>query len=348
MDFSRILVLICCCLFSQLLTANSKTNTLTIFNWSGNVDPALVKAFEKQYSVKIHEIYFNANEDRDHYLVENGIEGIDICIVDNYKIDAYFKRDWLAKINPAKMPELKHIDPQLANNYSHLKDYAIPYMWGTMGLAYRSDLVKEPIKSWQQIFEPDSSLHGKIVMSSDSFELIGVALKAAGYSMNNISSEGLRKAKQLLEKQKQFIHEYGSTGSNEDVHLLSGDALVAQAYSGDALILQEKNSNIKYVIPEEGGTIWLDFLVVLKKSKYKKLAQDFINFLNKPEHAAQNSNFISFATANLAARQHLDNEFLQDPIIFPDSETMSRLELQSYPTPKILRQINMIYHQLMR
>jgi len=347
-QFSTIIIFVFSLLILTSALAKNKKSRLTLFNWAGNIDPAVIKSFEKEYSVKVHELFFNANEDRDQYLIENGIDNIDIVVVDSYKIDTYFKRNWLAKFDSSQMPELKHIDPKLSNNFSHLKNYAVPYMWGTMGLAYRSDLVKEPIKSWKQVFEPAKELQGKILMSGDSFELLGAALLVNNLSMNNINEQSLQQAQNALSKQKAYVYEYATLGVDKNVHLLSGDVWVAQAYNGDALMQQEKNEHIQYVLPEEGCAIWYDFMVILKKSKQKQLAQKFINYINKPQHAAMNSNFIWFATPNLEARKYIDKEVLENPLVFPADETVAKCEHQAYPKPQILRQINMIYHQITR
>jgi len=344
----RFLTLVLVLLLSNNLVADNKKTTLTMFNWAGYLDPELIKGFEQKYAVNIREIYFNANEDRDRYLIENGIDNIDICIVDNYKVDTYLQRQWLAEFKPAAMPHLTHIDPDLSKNFPHLKNYAVPYMWGTAGLAYRDDLVKTPITTWKQVFEPAKELQGKILMSSDSFELIAAAMQAMGRSINNISLDSLQLAQKVLQKQKPYVSEYTTLGVDENVHLLSGDVWVAQTYSGDALSQQDKNEHIKYVVPEEGGVLWLDFMVILKKSKHQDLAQKFINYINDPRRAAQNATFISYASPNLAAREFLDKDFLQNSAIFPPDDTMSRLEHQTYPAPKILRRINMIHHQITR
>jgi len=82
---------------------------------------------------------------------------------------------------------------------------------------------------------------------------------------------------------------------------------------------------IAYAIPKEGAQLWFDNLAIPKDAKNVAAAHAFIDYLQKPEVAAKNSNLISYANGNLASQKLIDKEVLEDPTIYPDAATMGRL-----------------------
>src|SRR3984893_8762030 len=101
----------------------------------------------------------------------------------------------------------------------------------------------------------------------------------------------------------------------------SGDIKQAQKRAAEA----KNGVDIAYAIPKEGAQLWFDNLAVPRDSRNADEAHAFINYLQKPEVAAKNSNLISYANGNLASQRLIDKEILEDPTIYPDAATMSRL-----------------------
>ena len=119
-------------------------------------------------------------------------------------------------------------------------------------------------------------------------------------------------------------------------------------YSGDALMVQEHHEDIEYVLPEEGGNIWVDYLVVLESSKNKDLALAFINFLNEPENAAQLAEFVYYATPNKAAEKLLPAEFLEDPVIYPSKEALAKSEFHNPLPPRAAKKRNLAVSKILK
>ena len=113
--------------------------------------------------------------------------------------------------------------------------------------------------------------------------------------------------------------------------LASGEICLAVGFSGDVKQAQKRAAEAKngvdvaYAIPKEGAQLWFDNLAIPKDAKNVAQAHAFINYLQKPEVAAKNSNLISYANGNLASQKLVDKEVLDDPTIYPDADTMSRL-----------------------
>jgi spermidine/putrescine transport system substrate-binding protein len=319
---------------------------LVILTWSEYMDPELVQQFESQNNAIIKFVYFESDELRDDMLVNADGAGFDIICSNGRSIKTYAKRGWLEPIGARQLPNRKHIDPRWLNAFPHASEYAVPFFWGTEGIAYRKDLVKTPITSWKQILKPAAELQGKIVLVKDARGLMMMALKSLGQSINTSDRKILKQAEELLLAQKPHVKDYSYVALTEESALVKGTALAALAYSGDALALAEHDENIAYVVPQEGTALWVDYLVVSKASKHKKLAMDFLNYINEPKVAAQLAEFVYYASPNQAAEKHLPEDFLNDPVIYPDKSIIDRGEFYLELPPRTQRSYNNILPQI--
>lgn len=108
--------------------------------------------------------------------------------------------------------------------------------------------------------------------------------------------------------------------------ILGGDAALSLAYSGDVLQARKEDRRLRYVLPKEGGTLWTDALVLLKRGPAQALAYKFINFLLEAKVAAEISNYTRYASPVAAARPYLDKALLNDPAVYPLEEVRKKLE----------------------
>ena len=326
----------------------SPQRTLTLLNWSEYFDPELIVKFEQAFNAKLSEIYFESDDLRDSMLLENNGSGFDLVMVSGSTLDAYRKRDWIEPLDLEQIPNFKHIDKHWLAAFPAAQGYAAPYFWGTMGIAYRSDLVTTPPTSWRDLLKPDEVMRGKIAMVETSRELMTVALKAQGYSANSTDAAEIKAAEKLLLTQKPYVKSYNYLALSEESALVSGDVIAATMYSGDALVVQEHHDAIKYVLPDEGGNIWADYLVVMENSRNKDLAFAFINLLNEPENAAQLAEFVYYATPNKAAEKLLPAEFLENPVIYPSKQALKNSEFHNPLPPRASKKRNLAIAKVLK
>ncbi len=310
----------------SVASAKSAPDRLVILNWSDYLDPKLIEKFEQQFGVKIYEVYFASDEMRNDMMLETDGVGYDIVIVDEVIVELYQKRGWLAPLDMEKVPNLKHIDRYWLDEFTRATGYAVPYFWGTMGIAYRKDLIEIPLTRWMDLLQPDESLRAKIGMTESAASAFSVALKALGYSANDTDPKAFNKAKQLLLAQRPYVKTYKHLGVTKESALVTGDVAACMFYNGDALIVQKFNEEIDYVVPEEGALLWVDYLVVLESSNQKRLAWEFVNFLNEPANAAQLAQYVNYASPNKAAEKLLPADFLADEAIYPSEAILAKSE----------------------
>lgn len=345
-------VLSLCALWLGVVAAGSPSPApkaeLRFLNWSEYMDPALLKEFEQRFGVRVTEVYFESDAMRDDMLVETDGKGYDVILANGIALRPYQRRGWLARFGEAEVPNLKHVDRRWLDLFPESRGYAAPFFWGTTGIGYRRDLVGEEIDSWMQLYRPAEGLRGRIYMNKDGRDVIGMALKALGYSANSIDSREVAEAEKLLLAQKPYVKSYGYPLLSAKSGLVTGEILAAMMFNGDVLMVQEHHPEITYVLPKEGGNIWVDYLAVGQASEHKAQAYQFIDFLNEPTIAARLAQFVYYATPNKAAEALLPEEFLGDPIIYPPPQVLKHSEVYTHLPPRAQKRRNGIFARLLQ
>ena len=157
---------------------------------------------------------------------------------------------------------------------------------------------------------------------------IGFTLKYLGYSKNTRSDQEVAEARDALIQQKPLVKAY--LGDTVKDAMIGGEGALAVVYSGDAVWCvdeEEGNPDLAYAVPNEGSNLWFDNAIIPKSSKNPELAEKFINFLNRPEVAKQNSEYIGYSTPNKAALALMDEYWTQNEIYNPPQEVIDRCEI---------------------
>lgn len=324
------------------------TPELTVLNWADYIDPELIAAFEKAHKVKVRVVNFEDDDNRDQLLLATDGVGYDVVVVNETHVSLYRAHGWLGTIAAADVPNLRHVDPAWFDKAADARGYAVPYFWGTLGIAYRRDLVQAPPKTWLDLMKPAPALRGHVAMMSSQREIIGMALKAQGHSVNSTKPEEIDAAMALLLEQKPFVRAYQQALLNEKSELVTGDVAMRMMFNGDALLVKRFNANIEYVVPSEGAALWVDFLTIPAGAPNRKLACAFIDFLNEPANAAKNAAFLNFATPNLAAEKLMPESYRGNPSIYPAAAVLARSELFTVLPPRALSRRNSQFARLLQ
>lgn len=311
---------------SLLLTSCSSgepKEKLYFYNWGDYIDEDLVSQFEEEYNVDVISEYFTSNEDM-YQKLKNGGSSYDVIIPSDYMIEKLINEDMLEPINFANVPNSTFVEPYLQNvQYDTENKYSVPYMWGTVGILYNTDMVTDPVTSWNVLW--DEKYSNNIFMYNSQRDSLAVALKLLGYSLNTTNPTELDAAKQLLIDQKPLVQAY--VGDNVKDKMIGNEGALAVVYSGDAVYCQMENESLNYIVPEEGSNIWIDAMVIPKGSQNKELAEKFINFLSDPEIAKVNTEYIGFTTANANTMNLLNQEIISIPGFIVETDKYSNMEI---------------------
>lgn len=297
---------------------------LTVYNWGEYIDPEVLTLFEQETGARITYVTFTQNEDM-YARLEAGAGSYDVVFPSEYMIERMIKNDMLEELNLDNIPNLENVLDNLRDpSYDPGNAHSVPYMWGTLGILYNTDLVSEPITSWRSLF--DEQYKGSIFMMNSIRDTIGLGLKMLGYSMNTRNEAELREAGDLLVKQKQDKLVSGNFVDETKDKMVAGEAALAVIYSGDALYAMEKADNLAYVVPEEGSNIWVDGMCVPKGAPNKECAEAFINFMCRPDIARMNMEYIFYSSPIKQVVENLDEEMAANGALNPPQDVIARCE----------------------
>jgi spermidine/putrescine transport system substrate-binding protein len=299
-----------------------------LYTWVEYMDPEILTTFEEECGVKVIETNFDSNESLLATIQAGGAD-YDIIVPSDYMVQLMIEEGMLMELDFSIITNIKNMDELNVNQYFDPEQkYTVPYFWGTSGFAVDTNVVTEYEPSWKMMFDPNSPYCGKISMLDDERETIGAALMYLGYSINDTDPAHLEEAKDLLIEQAKCVKAYDSQ-TNDDL-IVSGETVLGHMWTGDAILAGLPDSGgregIAYVIPEEGCTIWQDNMAIPVGAPNAYTAMVFMNYLNYPEIAAQNAEWVGYGTPNAAAKEVIDPAILADEGIYPPAEIASRLQ----------------------
>ena len=305
-------------------SASASGAELTVFNWFDYIDPAVIDLFEEETGITVKYVNFTTNEEM-YTKLEAGAGTYDVIFPSEYMIERMIAHDMLEELDLSAMPNFANVMDRLKDpSYDPGNKYSVPYMWGTLGYLYNSEMVDEELTSWSALFDEKNA--GNVIMMNSMRDTIGIALKYLGYSMNTRSEAELNEAKDLLIKQKQDKIQCGYLLDETKDKMVGGEAAIGVVYSGDAQYAIEKNENLVYVVPEEGSNIWVDGMCIPKGSKNVEGAMKFIDFMCREDVAAMNFDYIYYCSPIQAVVDGLDEEEAAQSTINPSEDVVSRCE----------------------
>ena len=340
--------------------ASAQEKVVNVYNWSDYIGEGVLDDFTKETGIKVVYDVYDSNEMLETKLLAGG-SGYDIIVPSDRNLARMIQAGVVQKLDKSKIPNLVNVWPAIAERlatYDPGNEYAVNYMWGTTAIGYNVDKIKErmpdaPVDSWDMIFNPGVVAKfadcGVQVLDSPD-DLIPSALNYLGLDPNSKNPEDLQKAGDLLKSIRPSIQKFHSS---EYINgLANGDICMAVGYSGDVLQARDRAAeagngvNIAYSIPKEGALIWLDAMSIPADAPHVDEAHAFINFMNKPEIAARNSNYVFYANGNLASQALLDEAVKSDPGIYPDEATFAKLFATTAGNPREQRELTRIWTEV--
>jgi putrescine transport system substrate-binding protein len=339
----------------------NKERLVNVYNWSDYVGPTIIDDFTKETGIKVRYDTFDSNDTLETKLLA-GKSGYDVVVPTAYFLERQIKAGIFQKLDKSKLPNLANVWPEIAQRlakYDAGNQYAVNYMWGTTGIGYNVKKVRDAlgadakVDSWDLVFKPESLAKLKdcgVHMLDSSDDILPAALSYLGLDPNTTKEADLQKAADLVTKIRPSVRKFHS--SEYLNALATGEICFVVGFSGDIKQAQKRAAEAKngvdigYAIPKEGAQLWFDNLAIPRDAKNAAEAHEFINYLQKPDVAAKNSNFISYANGNLASQKFVDKAILDDKTIYPDEAMMGRLYTINAHDPKTERVMNRLWTRI--
>ncbi|MGY2048497.1 polyamine ABC transporter substrate-binding protein [Methylobacterium sp. JK268] len=321
-------------------SAAAQERVVNIYNWSDYIDPKMLDAFTRETGIKVVYDTYDTNEVLETKLLA-GKSGYDIVVPSGPFLQRLIKAGVFQPLDKGRLPNLKNAWPEVAARlavYDPGNAYAVDYMWGTTGIGVNTALVRErlgpnqPLNTWDIVLRPELIAKLKdcgVTMLDAPEDLFPNVLAALGLKPDSKRVDDLNQAGEALFRIRGAVQKFHS--SEYINQLANGDVCLSVGYSGDVLQARKRAQEAKndveiaYLIPQQGALMWFDSFAIPKDAGHPAEAHAFIDFMLRPEVAAANTNFVSYASGNLPAKALVKPEILSDPGIYPDEATFRRL-----------------------
>jgi putrescine transport system substrate-binding protein len=341
--------------------AQKAERTVNVYNWSDYIDPTVLEDFTKETGIKVKYDTFDSNDVLETKLLA-GRTGYDVVVPTAYFLARQIKAGIFQKLDKSKLPNLNNTWDQIAaylSLYDPSNQFAVNYMWGTTGIGYNVKKAREAlggegrIEGLDVIFRPeviakfkDCGVH--VLDAAD--DVFAAAFTYLKIDPNTKEQGDFEKAAELLTKIRPYVRKFHS--SEYLNALASGEICLVFGYSGDIKQAQKRAAEAKngveigYAIPKEGAQLWFDNLAIPKDAKNVAEAHALIDYLLRPDVAAKNSNFISYANGNGASRALIDKAIADDKTIYPDDATMKTFYTIQSHDQKTQRLMNRLWTRI--
>jgi putrescine transport system substrate-binding protein len=324
--------------------SGAQERVVNFYNWSDYIAPGVLEEFTKETGIRVRYDTFDSNDTLETKLLA-GRSGYDLVVPTAYFLERQIKAGVFVKLDKSKLPNLAYVWPEIAQRlatYDPGNQYAVNYMWGTTGIGYNvkkardilgpnADVAAE-MAAWDIVFKLESLARFKdcgVHMLDSADDIMPAALKYLGLNPNSKAEADLQKAGELLMKVRPSVRKFHS--SEYLAALAGGEICFVFGWSGDIKQAQSRAEEarsgieIAYAIPKEGAQMFFDNLAIPTDAKNVTEAYALIDYLYRPEVAAKNSDFLSYANANLASQKLISPKVINDKTIYPDEATMKRL-----------------------
>lgn len=340
------------------LLAQAQQRTVNFYNWSNYMAPGVLERFTKETGIKVTYDTFDANETLETRLLA-GKSGYDVVVPSAYFLQRQIAANIFQKLDKSKLPNLANAWPEVTKHlavYDPGNVFAANYMWGTTGIGYNIKKVREflgadaKIDSWAIVFKPENLAKFKdcgIHMLDSADDILPAALNYLGLDPNSTRQADLEKAADLVSKVRPYVRKFHS--SEYLSALATGEICFVVGWSGDIKQAQSRAAEsrngieIGYAIPKEGTQMFFDNLAIPADAKNVAEAYELINYLYRPDVAAKNSDFLSYANGNLASQKLIDPKIFNDKTVYPDEATLNRLFVITARDPATQRIINRLW-----
>ena len=343
---------------ASVLAAASVVNAeeLHIYNWSDYIAEDTITAFEKETGIDVTYDVYDSNEVLEAKMLA-GRSGYDLIFPTARPFaDRGIRAGLYQPLDKNSLSNYGNLDKNILKSLTDIdpgNQFLVPYMWGTSGIAYNVEKVKEvlgadaELDTWALVFDPETVKKLQscgVALMDDPTEVFVAARAYKGQNTDDFSKKAIDEAAATINAVRPHIRYFHSSQTIND--LANGDICVAHGYSGDMLQASDRAAEadngvtVQYIVPKEGAVVWTDVMVIPADAKNAKSANAFINYILRPEVVAPITNYVAYANANSAATPLVDEEERNNPGVYPSAATMEKLLVLKSPADKEMRNMS--------
>ncbi|MCO4838940.1 MAG: extracellular solute-binding protein [Rhodobacteraceae bacterium] len=312
---------------------------LRVFNWADYIGESTIQDFEAETGIDVIYDVYDSIESMETRILAGG-SGYDVVFGSGPSMQRFQQAELLQTLDKDALANIGNLDPAINARlaaYDEGNVHGIPYMWGTIGLAYNPALVAEvmpdaDMSDLANFFTPENAAKlgecGLAVIDSPN-EILGIALTYLGYEPDTNDGAQIDEATELMLGVRPNIRYFNVPKIVDD--LATGEICAALTYSGEASLAAyaageaDNGIEVLYSIPQQKTIIWIDAMFMLGGGPNQDAANQFLDYMMRPEVIADASNYVFYANGNAASFDLIDTDVTGDPNIYPSAEVLDGL-----------------------
>ncbi len=334
--------------------------TVNVYNWADYIGETTLEDFEKETGIGVvYDLYASSEEMQAKVLA--GSTGYDVVLMAGLSMPQFVQAGVYEKLDRAKLTNWGNLDPstlKVVEGFDPGNAYGVPYMWGSVGFAFNMKMVRErlpdaDLADLATIFKPENAAKladcGLSILDSPT-DIGFTVLSWLGIDPNTAGPAEYEKMAEAFAPMRQYIQTFDNT--NYLNSLPNGEVCVANSWSGDYGVAKARAAeagidiDLQYFVPKTGAPAWFDLWAMPADAGNKDNGYTFINYLLRPEVIAACTNYTGYANANAASTPFVDPGIANDPAVYPDAETLSRLYTPAPQSEEQDREITRIWAKI--
>ncbi len=319
--------------------ARAEGGSLAVYNWADYIGETTIEDFQSATGISVTYDTYSSSEEMQAKMLA-GSTGYDVVDMAGLQMPRFIKAGVYQKLDKSKLPSWGNLDQEvlrILGGWDVGNEYAIPYMWGSVGITYNVDLVKErlpdaDLESLDVIFKPENAAKladcGISILDSPT-DVMPMMLRYVGKDGDTKNVADYQAVVDAFKAVRQHIRTFDNTNylnaiPNKELCVVnnwSGDYSTAKTRAAEAGV----ELNLAYYVPKTGAPAWVDCLCIPTDAPNVANAYKFLDYMLQPEVIAKCSNFTNYANGNAASRKFIDPAVLENPAVYPDDATMKRL-----------------------
>lgn len=309
------------------------SGTVRISSWTLYMADGFIAAFQQASGITVdYKEDFNDNEEW-FARVKGPLSrkqdiGADLVVPTASMASQIRNLNWVNEFSADGIPNKKNLRRDLLDaRMDPGRQWSAPYMSGMVGLAYNRAATGRDVTRIDDLWDP--AFRGRVSLLSDVQDGLGMVMQSQGGDPASPSTESVQKAVDLVREQNAAGQIRRFTGNDYTDDLTVGNVVVAQAYSGDIVQLQADNPDLQFVVPESGGTDFLDTMVIPYTTQNQKAAETWIDFVyNRANYAklVAFTRFVPVLSDMSAELDRIDPNLAKNELINPPQSTLDRIK----------------------
>ena len=322
---------------TQAAADTTLAKTLTISNWPLYIDVddktkkrPTVEQFKKKYGVDVKYVE-DVNDNEEWFgkfqaqLSRGQPIGRDVTVLTDWMAARMVRLRYVKKVAKDAVPNADNLIEALRHpRWDENRDYSLPWQSGLTGIAYNEKKLGRAVRSMDELLT-NPELKGKVTALSEMPDTIGLIMQANGDDPTKVTPKAFDDAIAKLQDAVDSGQIRKFTGNEYAPLLAKGDIVACTAWSGDVVQLQLDNPDLAFAIPESGGMIWTDNMLIPKGGDVYT-ASTWMNFVYAPKVAAQIEAYVNYICPVAGAKEaieKIDPSLAKNELIFPSEKTLS-------------------------